>query len=362
MIVEKVELNNFRNYLNQEIKFKDGINVIYGDNAQGKTNLVEALYFCSIGKTFKSCKEKDLIRFSSETAQIKLEVKKNIGKIKIETNIFKTQKKVIKVNGGYLNKVADLYGNLVTVFFSPNDLKLVKDAPGDRRKFLDVSISQLSRKYLLLLIKYQQIMDERNALLKSKISVEEMLPQIDIWNRYISKVAKDIITQRAKYVAMLNEYASKVHRYLTDGEENLEVSYQTQADTIENCENEIYQKLKESFEKDYQVGFTQTGPHRDDLKLIVNGIDIKTFGSQGQQRSVALSLKLAEKEILKDKLGEYPILILDDVFSELDENRVERLLKLLKNGQTFITTTEEISASVGNIIKIKDGKVVKGEN
>ncbi|MBQ7307523.1 MAG: DNA replication/repair protein RecF, partial [Clostridia bacterium] len=321
MVVEKVILNNFRNYENQEITFDNGINIIYGKNAQGKTNLVESIYYASIGKSFKIAKDKELINFKHDSARIKLTVKKEIGNVDIEINLFQNKKKQIKVNGGYLTRIGDLLGNLVTVFFCPNDLKLIKDAPGDRRKFLDVSISQLSRKYFYLLLKYQEILEQRNNLLKNKNNLEIITSQIDVWDRYLAKIAKDIILQRVRFVEILSVYANKVHKYLTMNQEELTITYQGIMGSEEELEDLIYQKLKLNFEKDLQAGYTQIGPHRDDLKLVLNDTNVKLYGSQGQQRTVALSLKLAEKEILKEKLGEYPITILDDVFSELDDDR-----------------------------------------
>ena len=356
MIVEKVNLNNFRNYENQEIVFKDGINIIYGKNAQGKTNLVESLYYASIGKSFKLSKDKELINFEKDNAKIKLTVKKEIGNVDIEVNLLKNKKKQIKVNGGYLSRIGDLLGNLVTVFFCPNDLKLIKDAPGDRRKFLDVSISQLSRKYFYLLLKYQEVLEQRNNLLKNKNNLELITSQIDVWDRYLAKLAKDIIIQRVRYVEILSVYADKVHKYLTKNQEELKITYQGIVDNEDVLEEKILEKIKANFEKDLQAGYTQVGPHRDDLKLVLNDTDVKLYGSQGQQRTVALSLKLAEKEILKEKIGEYPITILDDVFSELDDDRKDRLLKMLSKGQTFITTTEKVS--IGNLIEIGNGKII----
>lgn len=356
MVVEKLNLVNFRNYDDQKIEFSDGINILYGDNAQGKTNLVEALYFSSIGKSFKSSKEKDLINFNKTNANIRLNVKKNIGDVQIEINLFRNQKKQIKVNGGYLTKIADLLGNLVTVFFSPEDLKLIKEAPEDRRKFLDVSISQLSKKYFYLLLKYQEILVNRNNLLKNKNDLELISSQINIWDKFLASAGKDIILQRLKFVQILSGYANKIHKFLTEEKEDLTISYQGITGNDNEIENLILYQLKLDFEKDLQSGFTHSGPHRDDLKLFVNGKDVRQYGSQGQQRTVALSLKLAEKEILNQKLGEYPITILDDVFSELDENRKSRLLKLLSKGQTFITTTEK--TTVGNIINIENGKII----
>ena len=355
MYVKELKINNYRNYKNQKINFDKGLNVIYGGNAQGKTNMVEAIYLCSIGKSFKSAKDSVMINFDSDQSDIGVKVSKTEGDIDIEMTLTKNHKKQIKVNGGYLTRLSDILGNLVTVFFSPDDLKLIKEAPGDRRKFLDISISQLSKRYVYILSRYQQILTERNNLLKSKNGTEYIKDQIDVWNHQLASTGSDIIIQRLRFVKILNEYAKKIHLYLTDNTENLIVEYQGISDKEEEIESLLYNALTKDFEKDVMQGYTGIGPHRDDLKLVVNGLDVKTYASQGQQRSVALSLKFAEKEILANKLGEYPITILDDVFSELDENRNKRILELLSKGQTFVTTTNR--CNVGKQIKILNGEV-----
>ena len=355
MYVKELRLNNFRNYKSQRIVFSEGLNVIYGGNAQGKTNMVEAIYLCSIGKSFKNSKDNMMINFGSDSAGISVKVAREMGDVDIDMSLLSGHKKQIKINGGYLTKLSDILGNLVTVFFSPEDLRLIKDAPGDRRRFLDISISQLSKRYVYILNRYQQILTQRNNLLKSDKEVEYIKDQIDVWNRQLAMVAKDIIIQRLRYVKMLNEYAHKIHLFLTDNAENLEIEYQCISDKEDEIEEIIYNKLNQDFEKDLAVRYTQTGPHRDDLKLVVNNLDVRVYGSQGQQRSVALSLKFAEKEILKQKIGEYPITILDDVFSELDDNRNKKILEMLKKGQTFVTTTNK--CGVGKQIEIRQGEV-----
>lgn len=356
MIVEKLYLTNFRNYEKECIEFCDGINVIYGDNAQGKTNLVEALYYLSIGKSFKVAKDKDIIKFGTEIGSMKAVVRRLIGKIDIEI-VLNQNKKQIKVNGGNLTKVGDLLGTLVTVFFSPNDLKLVKEAPNDRRKFLDIGISQLSKRYFTLLCKYQNILEQRNKLLKNKQDLSTIASEIDIWDRYLCQVAKNIIIQRMRYVNILSEKANNIHKFITNDKEELKLSYQTICEKEEDIEKALYNKLKSDYERDLNLGYTQSGPHKDDIKIYLNNEDVKMFGSQGQQRTVALSLKFAEKEILKEKIGEYPIMILDDVFSELDDSRNNKIMQLLRKGQTFITTTKK--CSTGKQIKISAGKVEK---
>ena len=354
MFVKNLSLKNFRNYSEEYFEFDSGINIICGENAQGKTNLVEALYYMSIGKSFKNTKEQELIFFGKDFSQIIVNIEKNIGEITLEADLSKKTKKILKVNGSNLSRTGDLLGNLVTVFFCPDDLKLIKEAPQDRRRFMDICLSQLSKKYFNLLERYNIILKNRNDLLKSKDS-EVIESTIPIWNEQLADTGKEIIYQRLKFIEILDKHCKKIHQYLTDDTEKINIKYYgINSENKEEIKKSILEKLNENFEKDLANGHTSTGPHRDDLIISINGLDIKNFGSQGQQRTTALSLKLAEKEILKEKIGEYPITILDDVFSELDSNRVNKLLSILKTGQTFITTTASVENY--NSIKITNGK------
>lgn len=358
MYVKELVLKNYRNYENETCIFDNKLNILFGANAQGKTNLVEAIYYASIGKSFKTVKDNNLIRQNAQNGKIFLKVQKEIGEITIEVNFALNSKKNIKVNDANLDKIVNLYGNLVTVFFSPDDLKLVKEAPQDRRKFIDIALSQLSKRYLNLLIKYQKILNERNALLKNKSQDKTVLDTIYVWNEQLSDTAKDIIYQRLEFVKKIEEIAKRVLLYLSDNKEDLEIKYTgINLPSTEEIKKELLRLYEERFEKDYTLGYTTVGPHRDDIDIFLNGKEVKTFASQGQQRTIALSLKLAEKELIKQKIKEEPILILDDVFSELDDKRKQKLIKLLRNGQTFITTTERVDNQ--NYIEINQGKIVK---
>ena len=361
MFVTELKLNNYRNYQTEKIVFGEHTNLIVGKNAQGKTNLVEAIYYSSVGKSPRTTKDNDLINWSKDRASFCLSVQKKEGKKTIEVVFSRQTKKSLKVNGVNLLKIGDLLGTINVVFFSPDELKLVKDAPQDRRKFLDTDISQLSKNYFYLLIKYNKILDQRNKLLKSYQDPKLILDTLPIWDIQLADVGSKIIFKRIQFLEKLKDFAKQAHLFLTNNKENLELSY---AGIVGESEEEIKQKflegLKQVRDKDLKVGYTNIGPHRDDIKLVVNNVDIRSFGSQGQQRTVALSMKLAELEIFKEEVGEYPILLLDDVLSELDQDRQQRLLWKVRNLQTIITTTsyDPFMVQEANIIKIDGGKKI----
>lgn len=359
MFVTELKLNGYRNYETEKIVFGQNTNLIVGNNAQGKTNLVEAIYYSAVGKSPRTTKDHDLINWCKDRASFCLTVQKKEGTKKIEAVFSKQTKKSLKVNGINLLKIGDLLGAVNVVFFSPDELKLVKDAPQDRRRFLDTDISQISKNYFYLLIKYNKILDQRNKLLKTYNDAKLIEQTLPIWDIQLAEVGSKIIFRRIKFLEKLKGYAKDAHAYLTNGKENLELSY---AGIVAETEAEIKQKfldgLKSVRDKDIKLGYTNIGPHRDDIKLVVNNVDIRSFGSQGQQRTVALSMKLAELEIFKEEIGEYPILLLDDVLSELDQDRQQRLLWKVRNLQTIITTTsyDPFMVQDATIIKIDGGK------
>lgn len=366
MLIKSVELRDFRNYSYEKFLFDAKTNILLGDNAQGKTNLLESIYYSSIGKSFKTKNEKELIKNLSNSAKILINFEKNNGSNSIMID-FLNGEKYIKLNEINITKMSGLLGNLACVFFSPNELKLVKEAPEDRRKFLDIDISQLNKQYYLSLIKYNKILKERNKLLKSTENEQIILETLPIWDYQLVKSASEIILCRLEFIEKLNKFCSQEHSFLTCQKENLNVYYQS-IDNFENksqkeIEDVLLQKLFENREKDLKLKYTTIGPHRDDLKILLNDLDVKTFGSQGQQRTALLSIKLAELEIFKEVFNEYPILLLDDVFSELDEVRKNRLIERVKDIQTIITTTKfDLVNTDANIIKIESGKIKLDKN
>ena len=342
MIIDKLTLKDFRSYKEKEISFTDKVNVLVGKNAQGKTNILEAIFFLCLGKSFRTPREKEVIKWNAENGgYIKGEFKKKYRDVDIEMFFNKDRKKAVKIDG-----IANI------VFFSPDELKLVKDSPEERRRFMNMILSQTDKRYFYLLGRYEKILANRNKLLKTSKDISSLKETIDIWDRALCDMAEKIYCQRKKLVAQLAPLANKAHQFLSSGKENIEVFYKSSF----NCDNyadNMMKALEKNLEKDFKHGFTSVGVHRDELDIFLNGVEVKSFGSQGQQRTVALSLKLAELEIIKLRMNEEPILLLDDVFSELDNDRRKKLLKFTSKAQTIITTTDEENlSSEFNLIRI----------
>lgn len=359
MKVLKLKLNNYRNYNSIQLNFSSGTNIILGRNAQGKTNLLEAIFTCAVGKSMRAGKDNEVIKWDEESAKIELEVEKQFGKSKIEIYFFKTGKKAIKINGLPIKRIAELLGELRCVFFAPDELKLIKESPEDRRRFMDIDLSQISKVYFNLLNKYEKIIHSRNKLLKeykeknnirknAKIiseDFEQFKRMLSVYNVQLAECASKITISRNNLISNLSPFAKKSHLFLTDNSENLEIEYQgsfkIESETLEELKQKFISLYEKNFEKDLSLGYTTVGPHRDDIKVSINNSDVKAFCSQGQQRTAALSLKLAELEIIKQQTGEMPILILDDVLSELDKSRRDKLLKFCSLTQTFISSTDK---------------------
>lgn len=359
MYIKSIELRNFRNYDNQLISFGSGTNVLIGKNAQGKTNILEGIFMCAIGKSPRTAKDKDLIKWRTSFAKITLELVQGHSQKKIEVFIFEDQNKTIKINSLPIKKMGELMGNLNAIYFSPDELKLVKESPEQRRKFMDIDLCQFDKNYFYNLNKYNQILNQRNKLLKTTISQKSLTETIFIWNEQLATVGAKIITDRMKLINKLKGYCGKVQEYLTDGKEKLDLAYVgLTADSEEKIKELLMKEYEKTLEKDMQLGYTTVGPHRDDLKITVNGIDMRHFGSQGQQRTVALSLKLGELDVFKERSGEYPVLLLDDVLSELDTARQSKLLERVKNIQTIITCTDFDFRYPCDKFTVENGKIV----
>ena len=341
MNIENVTLKNFRNYENLTIKLKPLLNVFKGLNAQGKTNFLESIYFSSIGKSPKTTKEKDLILWGKDEAKITVEVKKQYFTQKIETFISKNTKKAIKINGLHIRKIGDLIGELPVVYFSPDEIGLIKDGPSDRRRFMDIDISQINKSYFYLLCRYEKILAERNKLLKETKNIENLYRTIDLWDTQLADVASKIIYFRLEFIDKIKEPAKNVHSKITSNKENLEIKYQGfQNRSIEELKEKLLKSYKTNLKRDFDFGYTTIGPHRDDIEIKINDIDIREFGSQGQQRLATLSIKVAELSLFESILKEKPILLLDDVLSELDAKRCKNFLEQVKEYQTILTTTK----------------------
>ena len=341
MYIQSVNLQNFRNYKNCEVFLSQKLNVFKGNNAQGKTNFLESIYFSSIGKSPKTNKEKDLILWGESRAKIKIRLKKKYFEEDIETFINANDKKSIKINGLSIRKIGDLIGEMPVVYFAPDEIGLVKDGPSDRRRFMDIDISQLNKNYFYLLVRYEKVLEERNKLLKQTKNFENIQDTIDLWDTQLADIASKIIFCRLDFIQKITKPAQEVHAKITDNKESLMIKYQgINLSSVSAIRDKLYNSYKTNLRRDFDFGYTTIGPHRDDIEISVNGIDVRSFGSQGQQRLATLSIKVAELALFEDKLGDKPILLLDDVLSELDSKRCKNFLEQIKDYQTILTTTK----------------------
>ena len=344
MNVESIRLINFRNYDELNIKLNDKINVFIGKNAQGKTNLLESIYICATGRSFRTNRDKEIINLNRNQAYIGTEIKTNGIKKFIEIKMEKGKQKRIRINKVELTNLKELNSGLRVVFFSPDNLKLIKGGPSERREFLDYSISQTKPIYRYNISKYNKVLFQRNNLLKSNKTKSDILKLLEIFDIQLIKIGTEIIISRNKFINQLSKIAEDIHKNLTSGEEQLLLDYTSSIDFNDNnrnvIEEDFYKKLKANINKDLGFGVTMIGPHRDDIDIKINNMDAKIFASQGQKRTIVLSIKLSEVEIIKLDRGEYPVLLLDDVFSELDEERIKYLTLSFRGKQTIITSTD----------------------
>lgn len=353
MIINEINLNNFRNYINQNIKLEKGINVFYGNNAQGKTNLLEAIFICAIGKSFRTNKEKELINFNENNTNIEVSYKKSDrdGKIKLEIN----DKKKFFLNDILLKRTSEVLGNIYIVLFTPDDISILKEGPSHRRRFLDIMISQLRPTYMHLLSDYNKTMIQRNNYLRQINYDNKNILLLDTWDDKLLELGKKIYNYRKEFIEKIELKLNNIHSKITDKKENISIKYIS--DLNNNNFNEEFLKNRNI---DIQRGNTSIGIHKDDFKIKINNKIISSYGSQGQHRTAVLSLKIAELEIIEDEVGEYPILLLDDFMSELDEERRNNLLKNMKNNQVIITCTDKsfFENMNANFYEVENGKVL----
>lgn len=334
MYIESLQLKNFRNYQSLDIQFDQGTNILYGDNAQGKTNVLEAIYLCGTTKSHRGSKDKDIIRFKEEEAHICMRIMKNGLPYKLDMHLKKNRSKGIAINGIPIHKARELFGVVNLVFFSPEDLNLIKEGPSGRRRFLDLELCQLDKIYASDIVNYNKIVDQRNKLLKDIASHPRLAGTMDVWDEQLVRYGRRIISKRREFIRQLSEMIKDIHKNLTGGREELGLYYEA------NVSEEDYERsLYAGRERDLKLRTTGTGPHRDDLCVKVDGFDIRRYGSQGQQRTAALSLKLSEIDLVKKVIHDTPILLLDDVLSELDGRRQNYILDNIHDIQTFITCT-----------------------
>ena len=358
MIVESLSLKNYRNYENLNLNFSDGTNIFYGNNAQGKTNILEAVYMSGTTKSHRTNKDMELIRFLEEESHISTVVKKNGISHKIDIHLKNNKSKGVAIDGIPIKKASELFGMINFVFFSPEDLNIIKNGPSEKRRFIDMELCQLNKIYLSDLANYNKIVIQRNKLLKDMSFKKDLEDTLDIWDFQLCEYGQRIIKMRESFVERLNEIIIGIHDSLSGGKENLKVLY------LKNCEpEEMMDHLIKNREKDLRLKTTTVGPHRDDLGFFFDEMDVRKYGSQGQQRCAALSLKLAEIELVKSTTNDTPILLLDDVLSELDKNRQNYLLNHIHDIQAMITCTgldEFVNCrfSIDKIFKVTDGTVV----
>lgn len=340
MRVKWLKITNFRNYDNQFVEFCDGYNLISGKNGQGKTNLVEAVMLAALSKSPRTSRDDDMKKENTDNTKVEVCVEHNFGDVCISAGISSQEKKTFAVNQNKLKKVSELFGNLVAVYFAPTDLKIVSGGPNERRDFMDTDISQLSGSYYNLIQRYDKVLTQRNRLLKMVHDKSLLVDQIEVWNTQLAYLAGLIIKTRKNFIQKLSQPASNALKFISKDEDDLAISYiGAKGDTSKEIEEEILKSLHNNLERDMELGYTSIGPHRDDVKFELNGRDMKIFASQGQQRSTVLALKIAEMQVFEKELGEKPIFVLDDVFSELDSARQKKMLEMLAGTQVMMTGT-----------------------
>lgn len=367
MILKELELKNFRNYDDLKLSFSNNVNIFYGNNAEGKTNILESIYFLAITKSHRTNIDKSLLKNDKLFSKIKgiVESNNNVNKFEILIN---NKGKSVKINNQTIKKISNYISKFNVIMFYPNDMELIKGNPSIRRKYLNIEIGQVNNKYLSLLNEYNILIKNRNEYIKNKLFKEIDLNYISTIDEQISKKGAQIIIIRNQYINKINTNSKKIYNNIF-GNGELTIKYKTNIEInnyeLENIEKILYNKLKNNIKRDNFLGMTYYGPHRDDLTFYIDDIEVKEQSSQGQQRIIVICMKLGEIEIIKENTKEYPILLLDDIFSELDENKKNNILKYLKKEiQTFITTTDinKISSNLlknGNIYLIKNHNIIK---
>ena len=355
MLITDLELQNFRNYEKQKIEFNPNINVFYGDNAQGKTNIIEAIFISAFGKSFRTSKEKEIIKYNENFLNINLKYKNKDrdGNIKIQI----ADKKNILVNGLKIKKLSELLGNINIVLFTPDDINILKNGPAQRRRFLDMMIGQIRPNYVYNLNMYLKVLEQRNNYLKQLRNENINYELLDIWDEKLAQYSNKICLYRLEFINKIKEKINYIHKNITEDKEEIKIEYIT--DSIEK--EELLKQIKDRRKVDIIKGYTTKGIHRDDFNIYINGNLVNIYGSQGQHRTAVLSLKMCELEIIKEEIGESPILLLDDFMSELDAKRRKNFLNNIEDTQVIITCTDEIKEEKinQNIFYVNSGKVIK---
>lgn len=359
MYINRLQMMNYRNYEVLDIELCKNVNVFMGNNAQGKTNILEAIYYCAFAKSHRTSRDKELITWDKDIAYVSVSVTKKRLDKKIEINILKDGKKAIKINKIKISKIGELFGVFNVVMFSPEDLKIIKDSPGIRRRFIDMELCQLNSNYYYNLVQYNKVLNERNVILKNRNLSDDI---IDIYDIQLSEFGNNIIRDRLSYINELNKYGDEIHKDITSKKEEILFRYESTIKDLSNLKESFYNQLVKNRQRDRERGLTSVGPHRDDFTVLINNVDVKSYGSQGQQRTAILTIKFASLKIIKEVTGEYPVLLLDDVLSELDFSRKRYILSTIGEIQTVITCTgiEDLSSYLdekSKVFKVKDGDI-----
>lgn len=339
MRIERLKLNEFRNYRALDMQPAPGINLLVGENAQGKTNAVEAIFLCALLRSHRTPRDGELIREGQPGAYVGLDYVGRHGSHEIAVKLRQGESKRLFLDQRQLSRSGELMGQFNVVMFSPEDLTLIKGSPAERRRFLDMEICQLKPAYYYKLQQYNVALKQRNALLKQ----EGGLKTLFMWDEQLASLGAAIMVERSAFLAKLDPIAAETHAAVTDAREDLELNYRPNIAMDKIGNTSLYEALLAALERgareDMRRGFTGTGPHRDDIGICLNGTDVRAFGSQGQQRTAALSMKLSEIALIRETKGEPPVLLLDDVLSELDDLRGRLLLERIQDCQTFLTCT-----------------------
>ena len=373
MRIKRLKVENFRNLEKLDIEFSDGVNIIYGNNAQGKTNIIEAIYIFSFGKSFRANRDIELLKFDEEYLLSNIEIMKKDRELEMDFGFDKlSNKKMIKVNGVIQKKVSDIIGKLNVVVFKPEDIKIVTDAPSVRRKYIDYLISSISKVYLENITKYKKVLEERNNLLKEikiKLKGNRVLEKndedfLDVYDKLLSKLNCEIYNERKRVIEKLNDYIYGIHLKLTENYINNEKLHIKYVSNVEEDIQKMYNNLIKSRLNDINKGYTSFGIHRDDYIISINSLDVSIYGSQGQKKSSIISLKLSELKVIEEVIGEKPVLLLDDYMSELDERRRLKFLDIIEDIQIIITTTHKISidGKENTYFYVDNGKIERKKN
>ena len=360
MKIKSVKLVSFRNYDYQIVDFPMQITLVSGTNGQGKTNLVESVVVAATTKSPRTSNMSELVKDGSAETLVEILLDRKFGQMNLSFTINAKGEKKFFINSNPVSKMSDVFGNLVVVYFSPDDLKIVSASPDKRRDFMDTDISELSGSYYNLIQRYNKVLLQRNKLLKTERDRALLLAQIGVWDEQLAQIASLIIKTRKSFIEKLKVPAREALKYISSSKDDLEIEYVgVKGTSAEEIKEELLKSLKFNLERDIELGYTSVGPHRDDIYFGLNGKDARNFASQGQQRSIVLALKFAELEIFEKELGEEPILVLDDVFSELDTTRQRRLYEKMSKYQTIITGTQFKFKPVSNYetIRVKEGVV-----